>query len=83
MPFFVRGGGKRPPPTGIGLKSVSYFRVVKSEESAIAVFKMIKIYLIYAVLNQILLPICPKFLKEGGGPIGNQKVLFFVPNFYF
>ena len=29
----------------------------------------------YAVLNPILLPICPKLPKEGEGQIANQKVL--------
>ena len=36
---------------------------------------MIKIHFISAVSNPILLPICPKLPKEGGGQIANQKVL--------
>ena len=41
-------------------KTFSYLRIVKSN-------KIIKIFLIYAVLNPILLSICPKFMKEGMG----------------
>ena len=42
---------------------------------------MIKIHLIKAILNLILLPLCSKLMKAGKGPIANQKVLnFYVPN---
>ena len=64
---------------GVKTRIPNFFVTIMSK-SAIVVFKMIKFYLIYAVLNQILLPICPKFLKEGGGPKAQQIVLiFFVP----
>ena len=54
---------------------------MKNEKTAFVILKLIKIYLMYAVLNPIVLSICPKFSKEGGGPNTDQKVLnIFVPN---
>jgi len=52
----------------------SYIRIEKSEKLALVISKINKNYLINAVLNPNLFPICPKFTKEGGVPIDNQNL---------